>query len=180
MLMTEQDMAVRPLQETDLPTIHGWFQDRDVYNHIVGPYRIRSEVESLEYMRGWLTNTQNAVRLAILGAPETTGPLVGMVSLTEIDWTHRFGSYHIIIGARDDRGQGHGKRATDAILRHGFDDLGLRRVELELYADNQAAQALYEHFGFVKEGIKRERCHRFGTVVDTLIMGLLARDFKRL
>lgn len=51
--------------------------------------------------------------------------------------------------------------------------LGLLRLELEVYADNLKAQALYRRFGFVEEG--RHRCDalRDGAYVDSLSMARL-------
>jgi len=48
--------------------------------------------------------------------------------------------------------------------------LGLKRLELEVYADNAAAIHLYEKFGFVVEGTKRKYAFRNGEYVDTLVM----------
>ena len=51
--------------------------------------------------------------------------------------------------------------------------LGLLRLELEVYADNHRAQALYRRLGFVEEG--RHRCDalRDGVYVDSLSMARL-------
>ena len=51
--------------------------------------------------------------------------------------------------------------------------LGLLRLELEVYADNHKAQALYRRLGFVEEG--RHRCDalRDGVYVDSLTMARL-------
>jgi putative acetyltransferase len=48
--------------------------------------------------------------------------------------------------------------------------LGLKRLELEVYADNAAAIHLYEKFGFVVEGTKLKYAFRNGEYVDTLVM----------
>jgi len=48
--------------------------------------------------------------------------------------------------------------------------LNLKRVELDVYADNAAAIHLYEKFGFVIEGTKRAYAFREGEYVDTHIM----------
>jgi RimJ/RimL family protein N-acetyltransferase len=52
------------------------------------------------------------------------------------------------------RGRGLGARLLDATLA-GVASLGIRRVELEVYASNTRAIALYERRGFAHEGVKR-------------------------
>ena len=51
--------------------------------------------------------------------------------------------------------------------------LMLRRVELEVYADNGDAIRLYQRFGFETEGRKREAAVKAGAYVDTLVMARL-------
>jgi putative acetyltransferase len=48
--------------------------------------------------------------------------------------------------------------------------LGVRRIELEVYADNTAAVHLYEKFGFVIEGTGRQFAMRAGELVDAYYM----------
>jgi putative acetyltransferase len=51
--------------------------------------------------------------------------------------------------------------------------LNLTRLELEVYADNEAGIHLYERFGFVVEGTMRQHAFRDGVYVDSIMMGRL-------
>ena len=51
--------------------------------------------------------------------------------------------------------------------------LGLRRIELTVWTDNAAAIALYERFGFEREGLHRAFALRDGEYVDALAMARL-------
>lgn len=53
------------------------------------------------------------------------------------------------------------------------DWLNLRRLELTVYADNHAAIALYESFGFTVEGRMADYAFRGGTYVEALAMARL-------
>lgn len=53
--------------------------------------------------------------------------------------------------------------------------LGLRRLELEVLADNGPALALYKRFGFEPEGLRRDALFRAGTYADVLAMARLRR-----
>jgi putative acetyltransferase len=49
----------------------------------------------------------------------------------------------------------------------------VRRLELHVYADNARAIALYERFGFEREGLMRAYAWRDGEYVDSLAMARL-------
>jgi len=69
--------------------------------------------------------------------------------------------------------QGVGTTLLRALCDYADNWLGLLRLELEVYADNHGAQALYRRLGFVEEG--RHRCDalRDGVYVDSLTMARL-------
>jgi len=73
---------------------------------------------------------------------------------------------------REWRGQGLGKALLEACIRKAFAN-GLTRIELEVYADNANAIALYRRLGFVEEGLKRRARVFDGRSQDLLLMALL-------
>ncbi|MDO5658052.1 MAG: GNAT family N-acetyltransferase [Paracoccus sp. (in: a-proteobacteria)] len=78
------------------------------------------------------------------------------------------------MAVRDDfRRRGVGDAMLSALIVQARDWLGLRKLQLEVYADNAAAIALYEKHGFETEGLLRADALREGVFVDTLVMGRL-------
>ncbi len=73
-------------------------------------------------------------------------------------------------------GQGIGRALMQALLDVADNYLGLKRLELEVITDNEAAIQLYESLGFKREGIKRSSMFRGGVFVDTLMMGRVQDD----
>ena len=71
------------------------------------------------------------------------------------------------------QGRGVGRLLMQAICDYADRWLGVLRIELEVYADNQRAQALYKRFGFVQEGYHRCDALRDGEYVDSLTMARL-------
>jgi len=70
-------------------------------------------------------------------------------------------------------GQGAGSALMAALLEVADRWMGLRRVELTVYADNARAIGLYERFGFEREGLHRNFAFRDGAYVDALAMARL-------
>ena len=54
----------------------------------------------------------------------------------------------------DYRGRGIGSRLLSAATEHAWES-GLKRLELEVFADNEPAIRLYKKHGYVQEGLKR-------------------------
>lgn len=70
------------------------------------------------------------------------------------------------------RGQGLGTRLIKATL-DAARAAGLRRIELDVHADNPRAIALYEKVGFVREGIARDAVRIDGRYIDSIGMAMI-------
>ena len=75
--------------------------------------------------------------------------------------------------------QGIGTRLMAAILDLADNWLNLKRVELGVYSDNEAAIHLYQKFGFTEEGVKQAAAFGDGSWMDELVMARL-RDLDQL
>jgi putative acetyltransferase len=72
---------------------------------------------------------------------------------------------------RDDfQGQGVGTALLQAAIDLADNWLNLRRLELEVYTDNEPAVRLYTQAGFVIEGTLRQYAFRAGQYVDVYAM----------
>ena len=71
------------------------------------------------------------------------------------------------------RGRGVGRRLARAGIAAAV-ARGAERIELEVFASNARAIALYERLGFVREGVKRRARKLDGEYEDNVLMALLA------
>lgn len=102
-----------------------------------------------------------------------TGLAVGSVYVRDIDTTHQKAEYGIFIGEDAARGRGYGTAAAKLMIRYCFEELGLHRLFLRVYADNIQAIRSYEKAGFVKEAYLREDVCIDGEFKDIVLMGIL-------
>lgn len=72
------------------------------------------------------------------------------------------------------QGKGAGSALFKAALDLADNWLNLHRLELLVYADNQAAIGLYQKYGFETEGTLRNFAFRAGRYVDGLLMARLS------
>ncbi|GAA1127092.1 GNAT family protein [Citricoccus alkalitolerans] len=105
-----------------------------------------------------------------------TGRIVGESVLNDLDEDNLSCGFRIwISGARD---RGLGSEAVELTLRHAFEDQGLHRVSLEVYAFNPRARHVYEKAGFRLEGTLREALLFDGEWVDAHVMGILDEQWR--
>lgn len=105
---------------------------------------------------------------------EADGRLVGHGTLIGNANPRRAHAASLGMAVRDDyRRQGIGDALLVALLDQARDWLGLSRIELEVFATNAPAIALYEKHGFVTEGRMRAAALRAGRREDLLIMARL-------
>ena len=102
------------------------------------------------------------------------GEVVGGLGLVVTERARRRHVGEIGMAVRDDRqGLGAGTALMRAALELADGWIGLKRIELYVYTDNERAIALYEKFGFVVEGTHRSYALRDGRYVDALSMARL-------
>ena len=104
-------------------------------------------------------------------AAELEGRVVGMGNLT-VGRGRRshVGSIGMYV-ADDACGRGVGTAIMKALVDIVDNWLLLKRLELEVYPDNEVAIRLYEKFGFCREGVKRSAAVKDGRLVDIIMMG---------
>jgi L-phenylalanine/L-methionine N-acetyltransferase len=126
---------------------------------------------SREYWRRRLSENPDSVYY-LVGIIE--GRIVGMAHVAPFNRPRRSHAGAIGISVHVDwQGKGVGKELMRAIVNLADNWLNLKRLELEVYADNEVAIRLYESFGFEVEGRLRQHAYRDGQFVDSIVMGRL-------
>lgn len=82
-----------------------------------------------------------------------------------------------ILSDESRRKQGLMKEALEAVIRYGFEEMGLKRIEAMTAPDNDASNRLLTSMGFVLEGRLREHYLVDGVMEDSLMFSLLQREY---
>jgi putative acetyltransferase len=128
-------------------------------------------LRSVAYRRERLTHTDAGVHLLVA---VVEGRVVGMLGLHPDQNPRRHGCAWFGMAVHDAyQRQGIGRTLMTAMIDLADNWLGLRRLELMVYADNAVAIHLYQCFGFTAEGTARHYALRNGNYVDALHMARL-------
>ena len=80
----------------------------------------------------------------------------------------------------DQCGRGYATEAVRALLAACFDQLGVRRVVAECFADNESSWRLMERVGMRREAhTVRDALHRTGKWMDSFAYAILAEEWQR-
>jgi RimJ/RimL family protein N-acetyltransferase len=171
--LTGDKTILRPFTEADADVMWEIIEDPEVIRFTGEP----SQELTPDRLRSWYgSRSDQPDRLDLAVTDRATGQLVGEVVLYEWDPQERSCTFRTVIGPKG-RDRGLGTEATRLIVGHGFEQLGLHRIELEAYSYNHRALRVYEKVGFVVEGVRREAESRDGEWVDSVVMAILDREW---
>ncbi|MFN6964611.1 MAG: GNAT family N-acetyltransferase [Pyrinomonadaceae bacterium] len=164
-----ENLLIRRAEPDDAPGFCEIYGGKNAYSGT-----LQLPFPSVESWRRRLAESPSQIMLVAV----VDGTLVGSVGLhTYPERPRRKHVGTIGIGVRDDwAGKGIGTALLAAAIDLADNWLDLRRIELEVYTDNEAAIRLYEKFGFELEGTKRMDAFRDGRYVDSHVMARIKKS----
>ncbi len=169
-------VTLRPFQPEDLPALRAWHDDPNVMQYwgnrhpLVAAHAFEADIAP-------------SGRFTTFGADgyfcicDESGRAIGRIEYEGFHIPDRSAELSILIGEKDAWSKGYGSEAMLLLLDWLFNDRGINRVWLEVYASNTRAQRAYEKVGFVREGTLRERWFMDGAWHDAHIYSILLREF---
>jgi RimJ/RimL family protein N-acetyltransferase len=167
--------AVDP--QKDAPLFAAWQRDSE-YARLLDSDAAR--MWSAGQIKEWLENQQKQDGFASIEFMIRTledDKAIGFVGLDGISWHNGNSWLGIGIGDRAYWDKGCGSDAMRILARYAFGELGLHRLNLNVFSYNTRAVHVYEKIGFQVEGRIREAIHREGQRWDMIFMGLLREEF---
>lgn len=104
---------------------------------------------------------------------------LGNISIWQTSRTGRIGEIGYWIRT-DLTGRGYATEATRALMRVGFELLGLHKITLRIAVGNRGSERVAEKLGFTREGLLREELLIRGNWMDHTLYSMLEGEFRRL
>jgi RimJ/RimL family protein N-acetyltransferase len=149
----------------------------DEYNTLGLPEHI-SITEGI--LRQWLADQQAEPRTNfVFGVMDSGGEdLVGMMGLRLGKLKYRIAEVWYKFFP-EHWGKGYATECAGEVLRFGFNDLGLHRIEAGCAVENAGSIRVLEKSGFLREGRSRKILPIRGNWVDNYTYAILEEDFKK-
>lgn len=163
------------MEERDLPFILSHFGDLDVTEYMVDNEPITSLKDAqgiLEWSYGNPVNPTNNRWLITL-----EGKAIGTIGYHRIDKNNHIAEIGYDLSKEYWR-KGYMNEAMDAVIRFGFKEINLNRIQAFVHVENVPSYKILRKFGFVPEGILRDMYFFRNQYHDHHILSLLKRDWN--
>lgn len=172
-------IVLREYRSEDFSAISAWINDESTTRWMSTRFwPPQTAVDVQEYLSRMLQSSPNAYNFVIADAQDES--YIGQLDMFRVDWRLRQGEIGLLIASAGRRGQGLGQEALQLFQRFAFQNLGLERLEMEVYMENAAALACYQKAGFTLEGVKRHAYWADGQFGDVGIMSILREEYLAL
>ncbi|MDP5272949.1 GNAT family N-acetyltransferase [Chengkuizengella axinellae] len=172
-LFEGEQLKLRALNDSDIPTILKWYENADFLNFFSAEAAIPKQAH--EFKKWTEASNSNEFRFAV--RLKETDELIGMIEIDGVLWNHRTAWISMAIGDKENWSKGYGTEMLTLALRYAFSELNLYRLQLTVFEFNERAVALYEKLGFKQEGTYREFLEREGKRYDMFLYGLLRHEY---
>ena len=113
----------------------------------------------------------------LIFSPE--GAVLGESVINEIDWRARGANFRICIFGAAGRDRGLGSWACALTRDYAFAELGMHRLELDVFSVNPRAEHVYAKAGFRREGVRRDAILLpDGARCDDVLMAILEEEWR--
>ncbi len=165
--MPDLKLTIRRAVPDDAPAFATLMGDEAVFP---GTLQLPYPTEATWRERLSAKGTESDLQLVALADGEMVGT-AGLMGIPRVRRSHACMLGIAVIGHA--QGQGVGTALMQALTDYADRWTTFLRIELTVYADNPNAIALYEKFGFEREGVLRNYSLRDGEFVDVVAMGRL-------
>ena len=173
-IMEDGRVYLRLMTREDTENIIKWRNSDEVRNQFI--YQKLFTKESHENWIKTMVETGKVVQMIIV-LNEGDRP-IGSVYVRDIDMEHKKAEYGIFIGETDCYGKGYGTEAAELMCEYAFAYLGLHKLMLRVYAENERAIKSYEKAGFVKEAYLKDDVFVQGKYRDIVLMAMFHEEDK--
>ncbi len=171
-------IILREYRSGDFAAIRSWMNDESTTRYLSTRFwPPQTETDVQEYLSRMLQSSPNAYNFVIADAADES--YIGQLDMFRVDWRLRQGEIGLLIASPEKRGMGYGQEALEVFKRFAFQNLGLERLEMEVYMDNAAGLACYRKAGFTLEGVKRHAYWADGHFGDVGVMSILRDEYLR-
>jgi diamine N-acetyltransferase len=169
-------IALRATALADLPFVLAAEQHPDNAPYVTQWTQARHEEAIASTDEAHFIIEANVIEANVIEAKTAAAQPVGYLILAGLENPHLALEIRRIVIAQ--KAQGYGRQVLRWAKALAFETLGYHRCWLDVVDHNQRAKTLYQSEGFVTEGILRENRKTTSGYASTIVMGILAAEYR--
>lgn len=140
-----EKIILRSINEDDLELIRSWRNQENIRKWFFDSSIIAEEKQAV-----WFSNYLNRDNdLMCMIEYKKTGNMIGTAALYNIDFIEGNAEFgRVMIGVESARSKGLAVQVTKELCNFGFNEIGLKKIYLNIFKDNIPALKAYERAGF--------------------------------
>lgn len=167
-ILTDKRLELRPLDLSFCTQQYvDWMNDQEVYKFLEtrGHYTIEKLTE-------YLSDVEEKDILFWAIIIKDSGKHIGNIKIDPINVIHGLGEYGIMMGEKNEWGNGYAYGASQLVIEYCFEILNIRKLNLGVVEENVSAVNLYKKLGFEVEGIYKNHLLYDSQYLNALRMAL--------
>ncbi len=170
-------LILRPYRLEDAAELQRLIGERDVVSTMTNvPYPYEDGTAE-EWIGGRRESFEKGKTVDFAITHRQEGFLIGGASLVDIDQPSERAEIAYWIGKPYWR-KGYGTEAAKAIVKYGFETLGLHRINGRHFKRNPASGRILEKIGMKHEGCQRQAYKKWGKFEDWELYGILRSEYE--
>ena len=185
-MLQGQKVLLRPVKRADIEYFLKWLNDPEVIQYLT-PYWPLTEMSEEKWIENLGVDRDKVVFMVEALEGSSSKPLdaaqgtsIGYLALHNISAKDHNASFEIAIGEKDYWSSGYGTEAARLLVKYGFEQLNLHRINSGVYAFNERSLRMHRKVGFKEEGRQKEWIFKNGKFHDHVIFGILGDDWRSL
>lgn len=166
-------VAIRRARADDVPFLVELFTDPDV-----APFLAVVRESTPDAVAALVERSDDEPDAFGLFVITVDGEPAGSLTFTRVNRRSRIGELSGLAVHPRFRGRHVADEAARRAQRHLFDEVGLHRLQMEIYGFNERAMRHAERAGFTREGVRRLAYDRDGRWVDGILYGVVVEDLE--
>jgi RimJ/RimL family protein N-acetyltransferase len=168
-MIAGEHVILRAFERDDAERCYRWMNDPNIVRTLKSRYPIafQNEIEWLE--RAMKVSVSDSERHFAIERKEDRAH-IGNASIHDIDWVSRTAAFGLFVGEPSAWNRGFGTDAIRTLVRFAFEEMNLRKLNIDVFDYNDRAKHVLEAQGFVQEGRLRQQFYREGAYHDIVIL----------
>jgi ribosomal-protein-alanine N-acetyltransferase len=177
-ILETERLLLRELNPEVLEELYTTYSDEDIITFLGVPGIDEMRIEKSNWELG--LSTYRTTYKSFLMQEKTTGKIIGKAGFHNWYPLHKRAELGYALSDESAKRKGYTTEAVAAIIAHGFDILGLNRIEAYVGKENIPSLKIIRGSGFTEEGTLRSHFFKNGKIEDSVCFSILHHEYEAL